>query len=111
MSFDDVVPSIHIHYAPGNQLSWKNTSAEAPPWLFERGGRSRSDSASATSGTSGTRVALDVHRLEVVHAIKYGKPVAGAIRDFYRIGDGGGVEIDSIGDSIYARQQERQITR
>ena len=118
-SFDDVVPSIHIHYAPGNQLSWKNTSAEAPPWLFERGGPEPIRLGFRYERDQWDEVALDVHRLEVVHAIEYGKPVAGAIRDFYRIGDGGGgrggdgggVEIDSIGDSIYARQQERQITR
>ena len=119
VSFDDVVPSIHIHYAPGNQLSWKNTSAEAPPWLFERGGPEPIRLGFRYERDQWDKVALDVHRLEVVHAIKYGKPVAGAIRDFYRIGDGGGgrggdgggVEIDNIGDSIYARQQERQITR
>ena len=121
--FPDVVPSIHIHYAPGNALPWENRStAETPPWVFERGGPEP-----ITLGLRGERdqwreLAVAVHRLEAVHAIEYGKPVDGAVRASCGLGaagersggagtEGGGGEIDSIGDSIYARQQERQITR
>ena len=119
--FRDVAPPVRVYYAPGNTLNWQDRRDDAPPWLFERGGPEPVTIGFRYERDQWGGVALEVQRMEIIHAIEGGKPVAGPVRDFYGFGgtggaaaargggDGGG-EIDGIGASIEARRRERQNT-